>query len=141
MPVVVDANVIFSALVAKGKPLTIFILNRVVKLVEFVTPEYLFSEIGKKLDKLLEASKLSKEELSRVFSLLKEEIRIVPTESFIDKLEEAKLVAPHPEDAPYFALALKLDCPILSGEKRFKLQSRVKVYSPTEFLETFFFRR
>jgi predicted nucleic acid-binding protein len=41
---------------------------------------------------------------------------------------------PHLKDVEYFALALKLDCPIWSNEKAFKKQSRVKVISTKELI-------
>ncbi len=68
MLLVVDLNTVFSALIKKGKPFEVFEANKIFKTFEFVAPEFLFSEIGKRMDKLLSQSKLTKDELSEIFS-------------------------------------------------------------------------
>jgi len=47
-------------------------------------------------------------------------VNFIPLEQFLDKADEAKELAPHLKDVEYFALALKLDCPIWAQEKAFK---------------------
>ena len=47
-------------------------------------------------------------------------------------MENAKAIAPHSGDAPYFALAMARNCPIWSNEKSFKRQKRIKVHSTSE---------
>ena len=63
MLLVVDVNVIFSALVNKGESFRVFEINPILKKFEFIVPEFLFSEIGKRMDKLLLQTKLTKEQL------------------------------------------------------------------------------
>lgn len=129
---VVDGNVVFSALIRAGKPLEVFLANNIFNVFELVAPEFLFSELGKKLDKLLLHTKLTKEELSVIFSFLKREVNIIPPSEFLAKLPEA--IKLNFKDSPYLALALKLNCPILSGDKELKEQSKVKILSPSEAL-------
>ena len=114
MYAVVDTNTVFSSLHMKGKPFEVFIVNKVVGLFEFVAPEFLFLEIGRRMDKLLAKSKLQKEEISEIFSFLKKEIGFVSSDKFEDKVNEAKKTAPHLKDISFVALSLKLD--ILSGK-------------------------
>jgi predicted nucleic acid-binding protein len=64
--VVVDVNVVFSALLTKGRSFDIFAVNKLVKRFDLIAPEYLFFEIGKNFDEIVEQSKLSTEELGRV---------------------------------------------------------------------------
>jgi len=52
----------------------------------------------------------------------------------LDKIPEAKLLAPHLKDVEYFALALRFDFPIWSNEKAFKKQSKVKVFSTKDLI-------
>ena len=66
--------------------------------------------------------------------VLKLRVRFIPLELFLDKVPEAKVLAPHLKDVEYFALALKLDCPLWSNEKAFKKQSRVKVFSTSKLI-------
>ncbi|MBI2647260.1 hypothetical protein HYW99_02180 [Candidatus Woesearchaeota archaeon] len=132
MLLVVDANSVFSALVRRGKPFEVFESNKVFNVFEFVAPEFLFFELGKRLDKLLSQSKLTKEELSTIFSFVKGEINLIPSSEFLDKMLEAMEL--NFKDAPYLALALKLNCSILSGDKKLKEQTKVEVLSPSEAL-------
>lgn len=69
--------------------------------------------------------------------ILQWRIEFVPVEEFKDFLKEAELVCPDPDDIEYFALALKLNCPIWSEDKRLKKQSKVKVFSTSELLKKF----
>ncbi len=133
MLTVVDANIVFSALVSKGKPFEVFEANKIFKVFEFVAPEFLFSEIDGRMGKLLRYTKLSKEEVSDVLSFIKREIEFVSFSEFSDKMPEAMKL--NFKDSPYLALALKIGCPILSGDKRLKEgQAKVKVLSPSEAL-------
>ena len=133
MLLVIDANVIFSALVNKGNVFKIFELNKTLNMFEFVMPEYLFKELVNKIDILLLQSKLSKEEIAEIFSFIKKQINPLSSLSFLDKLFEA--IELNSKDSPYLALALKLDCGIFSGDKGLKKQSKVKVFSPRELLD------
>jgi len=67
MLLVVDANVVFSALIKRGKPLRVFELNKLLVKFEFIAPEFLFFEIGKRVDKILKFTEFSKEEFIKVF--------------------------------------------------------------------------
>jgi len=50
-------------------------------------------------------------------------------------LKEAKSISPDPDDSDFFALALKLNCPIWSEEKKLKKQLEVKVVNTSELIE------
>ena len=110
-------------------------LNKMVGLFEFVAPEFLFLEIGKRMDKLLAKSRLSKEEISDIFSFLKREIDFISSDKFEDKVEEAGKKAPHLKDAAFVALALKLDCKILSGDKGIKKSLPDRIITPSEAID------
>jgi predicted nucleic acid-binding protein len=136
--IVADANVAFSSLISVGKPLIVFELNKIIPTFEFISPEYFFFEIGKRLDKLLKATHFSKEEFIKVFSFLKEEIDLIPFKVFEDKAGEAKTKASHLKDVPYVALALKLNCKIFSGDKGLKDALPNIVITPSEALNMIF---
>ena len=132
MLLVVDVNVFFSALIKKGNSFEVFEKNKLFKKFEFVAPEFMFSELDSKMARLLNETKLSKEEVEKALSFIKEQITVVPASEFIDKLSEAMEL--NFKDSPYLALALKLNCPIFSGDKGLKEQTEVKVLSPRELL-------
>ena len=48
------------------------------------------------------------------------------------------MLAPHLKDVEYFALALKLDCPIWAQEKAFKKQSGVKIFATSDLFPLLF---
>ena len=123
MLVAVDANVILSALLTKGRSFDVFAVNKLIRRFEFIAPEYLLFEIGKNLDEIVERSKLSPKELGSVFRFIKKEIDFIPFPEFNEYADEASPLAPHEKDVQYFALALCFNCPIWSGEKAFKYQS------------------
>jgi len=52
----------------------------------------------------------------------------------LDKLAEAKKLSPDPDDAAYFALALKLGIPIWSNDKKLTGQKQVRIYSTEELM-------
>ncbi len=131
-------NIVFSALLAKGNSFEIFEANKGLRKIGFFAPEFLFLELGRRVDKLLVYTKFTKEEFSKAFALIKAEITLVTREEFADKLGEAKEL--NPKDAPYLALALKLGCPIISDDKGLEEQARVKVLSPSEALEIIYGR-
>ena len=132
MLLVVDVNVIFSALVNKGESFRVFETNFTFKKFEFIFPEFVFLEIGKRMDKLLLQTRLTKEELSETFSFIKGQIKPISYSDFIDKIPEALKI--NLKDSQYLALALKFNCGIFSGDKGLKKQSIVNIYSPREML-------
>jgi len=59
----------------------------------------------------------------------------IPDEELKDFAGEAKqILEEHLKDIPYFALALYLKWGIWSNEKRFKKQSRIKVFSTSDLV-------
>jgi predicted nucleic acid-binding protein len=62
-------------------------------------------------------------------------IRIVPAASYRHRLKEAHQLAPHPEDAPYLALALHLGIALWSNDADLGRQPDVVAYSTTKLLE------
>ncbi len=133
MRLVTDVNVIFSALINKGNAFKVFEANKLFKKFEFIAPEFLFKEIGVRMDKLILQTKLSNEELANTFKFLKEEIDFIPASEFMDKLAEALEI--NKKDAPYIALALKTNVAIFSGDEGLRKQNKVKIFSPRELLD------
>lgn len=132
---VVDFNVVFSALVAKGKSRLVFELNDIFEEFEFISAQYMYSELGDNLGRMISLSKLPKEEILEVLEFIKGSVEIIPLSTFDDKAKEAASMAPHLKDAPYVALSLKFDCKILSGDKGLKEKLPDMVITPSEALE------
>ncbi len=141
MFLVIDANVVFSALIREGATLRLFEFNSVFKIFELVAPEFIWDEIERHKEEIVGKSKLSERELERVLEFIRSEVRIVPEEYFSEFLKEAKEISPE-EDFPYVALALKLKslglgAKIWSNDKELKkaLEGRIEVLSTKEIVE------
>lgn len=133
MRLVVDANVIVSSLLRGGVPFKVFALNSLLNRFEFVAPDFLISETEKHKKELLRETKLPNNIFFDTMDFLVEEISIVPAEEFKESVPMAeKMLSKHIKDVPYLALALKLNCPIFSGDKVLKRLSPVRVCSPRE---------
>lgn len=138
MFVVIDTNRIYSALLTKGDIFKVFELNALFNKYKFVAPDFIFFEIGKNFDNIVKRSKLSKDELSEVFSFIKEQIQTISFSEFNIFINKAERVAPHEKDIQYFALSLSLNkCPIWSFENAFSNQSEIKIVSTKELIEGF----
>jgi len=141
MLLVVDANVVFSALIREGSTLRLLEFNSIFKIIELVAPEFLWDEIEEHKEEIIKKSKLSEEELEKVLEFIMSEIKAIPEEYFSEFLEETKDISPE-DDFPYVALALKLkslglEAKIWSNDKKLKdiLEGRVEVLSTKEILE------
>lgn len=132
---VVDFNVVFSALVTRGKSRFVFELNDILGKFEFISTQYMYSELSDNLDRISLLSKLPKEEISKVLEFIKKSVEIIPFKTFEDKAKEAISLAPHLKDVPYVALSLKLDCKMLSGDKGLKKALPDRVITPSEALD------
>lgn len=135
MMLVVDFNVVFSALVTIGKSRLVFELNDVLDEFEFISTQYMYSELDNNFEKIISLSKLSKDEVSKVLDFIKRSVEIIPFSAFEDKAKEAASAAPHLKDVPYVALSLKFNCKILSGDKGLKEALPDRVVTPSEAID------
>ena len=131
MKLVVDANVLFSALIKQSKTLELLLHP----FFELYSVEFIFQEFEKHKDKVLEKTYVSSEDFNEVFEKIKKIITFIKEEDLIEYLEEADLITPDPDDVIYFALALKLNCPIWSQDKKLKQQDKIKIYSTEELVK------
>ena len=129
MRVVIDANVLCAALLAKGKTAELLFSDQI----EPVAPELLFTELERHRPELLEKTKLSENDFNTLLALFRKKISVIPAVEFRDKLMEAnKLLGEHKKDTAYVALALKLGCPLWSKEKALKRIKKIIVLDAEE---------
>ena len=131
MNLVVDANILFAALIKDSISYEILVFGKF----HFFTPEYIFQELVKHKEEILNKTKRSKKEFYIALGILKEKINIVPLTDLIEYLPRAQEICPDPNDEAYFTLALKLNCAIWSNDKELKNQNKIKVYSTKDLLE------
>ncbi len=130
MEFVVDANVLFAALIRDNHTRHILLASTW----RFYVPEFVFSEVYKYLDVLAEKTQRSTQEVRELLEelLLVAEITVVPAPEFSECLERAEQVSPDIDDAPYLALAMALNCDIWSNDKELKQQDAVQIYATHE---------
>ena len=135
---VVDVNVIISAVLGIWNSSKVFELNAKERKFKLFAPEFLYVEINKHTEKIAKKTKLSQEEVREALNFIMEQIDFISYEEFKDKFKEAKeSLKEHEKDIYYLALALKLKCNIFLGDKTFKQLCPSLVKTPKEILEEF----
>ncbi len=133
MRIIVDANVLISILIKPGKPIDLLLIEEL----DLVSPKLLFEEIENNKELIIQKSGLSKEEIERFIEVFRRKITVVPEEEFLEYREKAETICPDEKDITYFALALRMECPIWSNEKRLKEQDQVTVWATHELMRLF----
>lgn len=132
MGLVVDANILFSFFNEKSKARELSTLSSII----LYSPEFALEEINKHRGEILKRFSLSDVQFSLILKLLQIVINFVKSEEYTRFLPKAKEISPDPDDVDFFALALKLECDIWSNDTNLKEQSRVKVFSTKDLVES-----
>ena len=132
MDLIIDANILISALIATKGGTYDLIFNDRFKL---FSPEYLMDEFNKYKGEILSKSGLDEVDFELFMSLISSRIEFIQKSEFEQFISEAKNITPDPNDAEYFALALKYRCALWSNDRKLKEQDKVKVYSTNEIME------
>jgi len=131
MDLVVDANILFASLIKESVNIELMLDENI----HLFAPEYLLEEFYKNKAEILEKTHRTDKEFNDIFEILKIIITIIPLEEFKEFFKEAgNILADHQKDVPYFALALKLKCPVWSNENGLKNRKGVTVYSTHDIL-------
>jgi predicted nucleic acid-binding protein len=124
--VVVDTNLIFSALIPKASKIREILFE---SNLTFYTPNFLITEIYTHKDKLIKNSKLSDSEFYLYFNGIIERIKFIPAD-FIGKesRQQAYDLCKNIDvkDTPFIALAIELGIPFWTGDKKLKDGLRLK---------------
>jgi predicted nucleic acid-binding protein len=131
MDVVIDANIVMSALInASGSSCELLFSDKL----SLSAPEFLKEEIEKHKEEILTKTGLTEEDLNVAISILFTKIKLVPFSEFKQHAQKAKSICPDPDDTEYFALAMALKCPVWSNEKRLKNQEMIKIIDTSEMI-------
>jgi len=133
MELVLDANVVFSALIRDSHTRHFLLFSGH----SFYTPEFVFEEINDHIDEIKEKTMLSEPEIREILSniIIFSGIKIIPLAELKSNRDEAKRISPDPNDIHYIALALKRKCAIWSNDKDLReKQSVIKVFNSEKVL-------
>lgn len=134
MRIIVDTNIILSALIKQGK--TRAILTN--PLIEFYTVEFAIREIRKYKALVIKKSGLNAEEFEVMLSLLMGNIKVIDKKQTKEKIAESKQLIEEtdPKDVPILACALAIpNDGLWTEDKHLKKQNKAKVYNTQEIIE------
>jgi len=133
MDIIVDANILFAAVIKDGITARLMFVDRL----HLYAPELLLDEFSKYRDEILEKSHRTTDDFDSVLSELLAIIHFIPKSEFQKMMKVANEISPDNDDSVYFALALKTGLPIWSNDARLKKQSAVRIYSTSDMLHLF----
>jgi len=131
MRIVIDSNIIFSALIRDSENRRI-ILNYDSS---FLFPSFIFEEIHKYKELLLKKSGMNSQEFEILLSLILEKVEIITEDKLIPHRQKALEIVKDidQKDAVFFACALAYNGSIIwSNDKNLKKQTVVKVLDTSE---------
>ena len=120
MKIIIDTNILFSALISTQSHLRDILLESEE---EFYAPTYLFVELFRYKDKMMKYTKLSEEEMYEYLNILTERIHFIQVD-FIST--ENRQIAydlckdKDIKDTLFVALSLELDAKLWTGDKKLK---------------------
>jgi len=130
MELVIDANILFAALIKDGTTATLLFHEDL----KFYSPEFVIDEFLKYSGLIQKKMKRTGEEFMLITHQLYQVINVIPEEEYEHFIDGAKNISPDDKDVMYFALALKMKCGIWSNDRVLKEQDTVVVYTTKELL-------
>ena len=128
---VVETNILYSFF-WKNSP-THELLKSVVSEFDLISPDFSLKELVKHKEEILFGTRIRANEFNELIKSLSTFVDFIKTSEYIDSIGEARSLFPeHLKDVDFFALALKLNCPLWSNEKLHKRQSKVEVFNTDE---------
>ena len=133
MELVVDANILFSALIKSGITRELMVND------EFLlyAPEYLINEFFEHIEELRKKTHADtfklQNEVQKLIYLSR--LKIIPIREINPYVKTAKIISSDPEDILYFATALRMNCALWSNDKELKNQNQVTVYSTSDLIK------
>ena len=120
MKIIVDANIVFSAILNTNNRIAQILIYENPKF-QFYSCDYLQTEILKHREKLLKLTNLSAEELLELEKFITKNITFINEHLLPEKLiEETQILLQNidPFDVPFVALANHLDAKLWTGDKK-----------------------
>ncbi|MHA1273981.1 MAG: PIN domain-containing protein [Promethearchaeota archaeon] len=131
MRIVIDANILFAALIKNSLTAKLLISEPL----QFFAPEFLFEEFAKYEDFILKKTHRTKDDFKDFYNVLKENITIIPKTKIDPFLEKAQEISPDPKDTVYLALCLAINSDLWSNDKKLKeQQSLINILSTEDIL-------
>ena len=135
MELVIDANILISALLKEGITRELLFNDELI----LHTPEFIIEEFFKHITPLAQKAHTTKhalQDLAKVL-IIESNIKIISKDDVRSCIKKAEQISPDPDDVMYFATAIKLNCGIWSNDKKMKNQKHVRVYATHDLVKLF----
>ncbi|WP_436931697.1 PIN domain-containing protein [Halosimplex halobium] len=135
MKLVVDANVVISALVADSKTRELIVTLEP----GLLTPAFVYDEVENYEGLIVEKSGMEPDRVTQFIDLLFQYIEVVPADDFYPAIERADEAIGNtdPDDVLYLACAIASDAAIWSDDSDFDEQNLVSTYSTSDVIDSF----
>jgi predicted nucleic acid-binding protein len=135
MKLVIDANVVISALIADSKTRELIVTLEP----GLLTPAFVHDEIENYEDLIVEKSEMEPDRVAQFIDLLFQYIDVVPASEFYPAIERAdKAIGDtDPDDVLYLACAIACDAAIWSDDSDFDEQDIVEAYTTSGVIDSF----
>lgn len=135
MKLVVDANVVISALITDSKTRELIVTLEP----DLLTPAFVHDEIENYEDLIVDKSGMAPRRVQQFIDLLFQYIEIVPADDFYPHIEkaEAAIGETDPDDVLYVACALARDADIWSDDSDFGEQDVVETHPTSDVIDSF----
>tara|TARA_Y100000310_G_C20559128_1_gene752134 strand:+ start:663 stop:1076 length:414 start_codon:yes stop_codon:yes gene_type:complete len=136
MEIVIDSNILFSALIKDSITRKMIIEYNDL----FLFPDYIFVEINNHLDELLDKSEMDKQDFQMLLEIILRKVQVVPSKVLTRYKKQALRIIKDvdPDDVLFIACALAYPKVVIwSDDKKLKKQSRIKVLNTKEVIDLF----
>lgn len=135
MKLVVDANIVMSALISGSKTRELIVTLEP----DLLTPEVIHDEIDKHEHLIVKKSGMDADRVQQFIELLFGYIETVPASEFYQQIEQADeaMRKTDPDDVLYVACALGQGAGIWSDDSDFEEQDLVPVFTTNEVIASF----
>jgi len=135
MKLVIDANVVISALIADSKTRELIVTLEP----DLLTPAFVHDEIENYEELIVNKSGMGPDRVAQFIDLLFQYIEVVPAEDFYPAIEsaDAEIGDTDPDDVLYLACAIASDATLWSDDSDFDEQNLVETYSTSDVIDSF----
>jgi len=135
MKLVIDANVVISALIADSKTRELIVTLEP----DLLTPAFVYDEIENYEELIVNKSGMEPDRVTQFIDLLFQYIEVVHAEEFYQAIEraDAAIGDTDPDDVLYLACAIASDAAIWSDDSDFEEQNLVETYSTGDVIDSF----
>ena len=135
MKLVIDANVVISALIADSKTRELIVSLEP----DLLTPAFVHEEIKNYEDLIVEKSGMNPDRVAQFIELLFQYVDIVPADDFYPAMQSADeaIGDTDPDDVLYLACAIACDAALWSDDSDFDEQDLVETYSTSDVINSF----